>query len=499
MIKKITEAELNGLRNWIYDYACANDYRGYTRDDIASNEKLFKNWSAAKSEYLSKLLGGELIIKEEIEYIKPYNELWNEYHKEYYNGEILRPFLDRVLEDMHIKFGRSHTGRQLMSITNPQSLIKNKWEGDTIVVPNPNSKTEIKVERGGKVLKFIRKYCEAYGIDGYDEFITTVSKITNQKKLRGNLCLSIHPLDYLTMSDNEAGWSSCMSWRENGCYRQGTVEMMNSPCVVVAYLESNSGKLRISDDFEWNSKKWRSLYIVDRDIISNVLSYPYENEEFDKIFLAKIRSLAEQNLGWTYEENLSQFDTYCTFKSAGDIDGLEFCPSTEFMYNDLDNNGNHCLAYIRKDIESGTRIDINYSGVDQCMICGDTHSIECEGVVCCDQHDSYVRCVECGCRLDADYTYWVGDDAYCEDCYNNLEACVRCEDTLSPGSEYYLVTEDKHNNITYHCLCYHCYHTFKRRIQDYLIDATDYRRENQRMYIKFENLTKDGKEFLYLN
>ena len=38
------------------------------------------------------------------------------------------------------------------------------------------------------------------------------------------------------MSDNNSGWESCMSWRNNGCYRRGTVEMMNSPYVIVAYL-----------------------------------------------------------------------------------------------------------------------------------------------------------------------------------------------------------------------------------------------------------------------
>ena len=27
-----------------------------------------------------------------------------------------------------------------------------------------------------------------------------------------------------------------MSWADYGCYRQGTVEMMNSPLMVVAYL-----------------------------------------------------------------------------------------------------------------------------------------------------------------------------------------------------------------------------------------------------------------------
>ena len=39
------------------------------------------------------------------------------------------------------------------------------------------------------------------------------------------------------MSDNDYGWDSCMGWMNEGEYRLGTVEMMNSPCIVVAYID----------------------------------------------------------------------------------------------------------------------------------------------------------------------------------------------------------------------------------------------------------------------
>ena len=58
-----------------------------------------------------------------------------------------------------------------------------------------------------------------------------------------------------------------MSWFEKGEYRQGTVEMMNSECVVVAYLESTTN-MTIRDG-EWNSKRWRELFVVDENVLAN--------------------------------------------------------------------------------------------------------------------------------------------------------------------------------------------------------------------------------------
>ena len=39
--------------------------------------------------------------------------------------------------------------------------------------------------------------------------------------------------------------------------------------------------LFLTTNLEWNNKKWRSLYIVDENFITNIKGYPYQHNEFD--------------------------------------------------------------------------------------------------------------------------------------------------------------------------------------------------------------------------
>ena len=93
-------------------------------------------------------------------------------------------------------------------------------------------------------------------LEEFEDFRIKHSRILSEKEFIGRLSLSIHPLDFMTMSDNDSDWSSCMSWRTCGSYRRGTVEMMNSPCVVVAYLSASKPMvLDRGSHFKWNIKK----------------------------------------------------------------------------------------------------------------------------------------------------------------------------------------------------------------------------------------------------
>jgi hypothetical protein len=140
-------------------------------------------------------------------------------------------------------------------------LISNIYDGSSFEIQDRNGKS-FKINRGCKVSKVLGKLANILNLPGWEDFRICHSQILNQKDLGGNLTISIHPLDYMTMSDNSYGWESCMSWESEGGYRQGTVEMMNSRSVVIAYL-SGEDKMRIGDDF-WNSKKWRMwLFLED--------------------------------------------------------------------------------------------------------------------------------------------------------------------------------------------------------------------------------------------
>ena len=84
-----------------------------------------------------------------------------------------------------------------------------------------------------------------------------------QTKMRGELCLSIHPLDYLSMSENNYNWRSCHAL--DGEFKAGNLSYMIDNTTIVAYLRSyKDTKLpRFPEDVPWNEKHWRCLDLVD--------------------------------------------------------------------------------------------------------------------------------------------------------------------------------------------------------------------------------------------
>ena len=261
--------------------------------------------------------------------------------------------------------------------------------------------------------------------DEFEEFRICQSMCTNTTALEGKLCLSIHPLDYMTMSDNACDWSSCMSWQEDGCYRMGTVEMMNSPCVIVAYLES-SHPMYFDRETSWNNKKWRSLYIVTPDIVANVKSYPYYDTSIDKIVT-----------NWLYELMVTAcpnhiYEKPYTFEYPI-IGSTRVYFKTDLMYNDYCSGSKH-WGFRRKSI--GDSLLVNYSGDAQCMICGNTDrdSLKGDSLACevCEPDADIWYCDKCGCRLTEDEIFFIndGDIPLCSDCYQEYSAhdCVTHED-----------------------------------------------------------------------
>ena len=262
---------------------------------------------------------------------------------------------------------------------------------------------------------------------GYELFRQAHSQVLNQKQIKGNLCLSIHPLDYITMSDNNCGWTSCMCWMEEaGDYRLGTIEMMNSPCVIVAYVESKEPMWTPGGD--WNNKRWRQLYIVTEEVILGNRQYPYYSDELQGVAIRWIRDLMTQIPGYgPYPEETIQLrnDDWNTIRDKK----IYFDFVCNYMYNDVYDSR---LAYVAdQKLKDQSQYRRNFSGLAVCTGCGniielnevDAHSVQCRA---CDGH---WRCDFCGdWHGPYDESYSVNDEYIaCDWCYHNeLTICEVC-------------------------------------------------------------------------
>lgn len=411
-IDLITAEDRSKIENYIREFV---DYPGYNWCGI---EQYLRFWNDAKSKHLFELFGHQLRISVPVEYKVDKDELEQLVRKMLRKDEEVRKFHNA----MDALFPRWTNEYDAISILfSPWTLAQNKVEiyrGD-MIVPLKNGK-EVKVRNGSRPLRSIRKIAESYGIEGFEHFMNKHSECLNQKVLKGTVHMSIHPMDYMTMSDNNEGWESCMSWANDGCYKQGTVEMMNSPCAVVGYLESDSRQIQFgwnSDaqaSYTWNSKKWRSLFLVDPDFIVNVKQYPYFN---DNLIRECITLLADR-AGWGQVE-LREFEHLRNNNYNDRQVYIRF--ETGAMYNDFGRG--HFLA-LNPEIEGDYYCDgYCYSGRSMCVWCGGTHDVGVEGeesYLLCGSCDNRRRCDCCGCRINEDSDYlWVGDDCLCESCWEN--------------------------------------------------------------------------------
>lgn len=420
LIDKITVGEEEGMLRWIRWYASPST--------LVDKTKLLQYWQPAK-ENLVQIFGGELILSKEVKFQMGIEELENLIDEQVLNYHSKAMDFVRAFNEKLISCGAPFEYYNCLSqLLWTHTLASNTYEGDNYALPLPNGKT-LMINHGCKVSKILGKIATEFNISGYEDFRICHSQALNQKMLKGKLCLSIHPLDYMTMSDNDCGWESCMSWAEEGEYRRGTVEMMNSPMVVVAYLAADDPYAIGS--LNWSNKKWRELFIINSDIITGVKPYPYHNEHLEKMVCDWLKELAMQNMGWMYFDKLITYSHRREFRFNGDEFVIGF--ETDTMYNDFGTREH--IGYI--GINAPKAIWHNYSGESQCMHCGEVGEFEGEQDLVCYSCDDSARCYECGDRYSRENMYQLDGDWYCEYCYDNIaQECTICEENHHTNNCY---------------------------------------------------------------
>ena len=295
---------------------------------------------------------------------------------------------------------------------------------------------EMTIEPGQKIIKTIQKVLNFYGYDMsnglFEEFRNKVSNITTSSNIKSNLVLSIHPIDYMTMSDNDCGWSSCMSWKNNGMYSDGTIEMMNSNMIIIAYLESDNPF--IVNNHIIPNKSWRTLLYVHKNILVAGKSYPYHNSELDKKVLEELYKLVNKNLKWDYKYKEQEYkDLYSYLPNEEDqINNLWVSKKQivivtgHAMYNDLLEDKDSVYFCYRNIPKKG--MVLNASGKNTCLICGLQHYGTTSEKICNNCKENY-SCCNCG-NVDSskkhfeisvanDNNYRVYRERICEHCIDD--------------------------------------------------------------------------------
>lgn len=471
------------LNSYINYYGGGLDTESYM--DISRMPYFLRYWKTAKEPFY-KMFGEQFIIKREIVFDKDPGIMVDEMENLLcYGNPTIREFIrkyGRHISSLYEDLTNDEIYSLKRFVNDDEMLVNNIYDGDPICIPGKltANKHPLQINKGAKAIKMLGKICQALNItyteyrcpycgrtsithndvcpycgqakmelkDGYESFRQAHSLILNQKKIRGNLCLSIHPLDFITMSDNASGWESCMRWMDSyepGEYRLGTIEMMNSPYVVIAYVEAKDNMI-ICDRYEWNNKRWRQLIVMTPELMLGNKQYPYVNDYLQGAAMKWLRELAnnyerpdtsEPKYGPYEQEAIQVVNKHRNHIGTNEVYiNLRF----DYMYNDIYDTR---LAFLASNFNQ-TIIDYNLSGPAVCTNCGeiiyyDSNDTDPSWTVCRECCGMW-KCTCCGTWCSGEPNY-VGDsdECYCDYCYRyETVICEVCGERVSHTQPVYI-------------------------------------------------------------
>ena len=286
------------------------------------------------------------------------------------------------------------------------------------------------------------------------------SMIIQEDKVEGYVCLSIHPLDFLSTSENTLNWRSCHAL--DGDYKAGNLSYMADASTCVAYIKTDKNvKLpNFPLSVPWNNKKWRTLLFLSND--GNMLfagrSYPYSNMNilnmvhsiFTDLYYNKFYSHRIWHPSWSVWHNyyITEFP-YGDMKADLDVNYVWLTDSrliamdelikdeSTLHFNDLIGSSIYLKPYYSTLGGEATTAETRfYIGAPvKCMHCGEQYIDEHYYMRCPDceekygklENDDFCFCVSCNRHLRTENAVWVNEETVglCHSCAK--ESAAKCD------------------------------------------------------------------------
>ena len=423
-------------------------------------DKLLDNWLAAKTPIMKKFFGGATAAVSDTKVTFHINDEAKEQRYE--------SFIEYVANLLENCGGWGNTLIHYLQRITTKDFYGNCLLNEYIMADGK------KIQRGTKIVKSFKYFVNDEKL--LRDIQNKASEIIQENKVEGYLAFSVHPLDFLSSSENAFNWRSCHAL--DGEYRTGNLSYMCDSSTVICYLMTGDNvKLpHFPDSVPWNNKKWRVLlhFNTDFDVIFAGRQYPFTSPgALDKVREVLIDYVFPPSMvpwsdkpRWSHWHNdyLSDFEysehneddeasiateTYAVINhGVWNLNKIIKDAKNSKHYNDLLRSSCYIKPYymFAKSWCAHHKLVFNLGSEITCLRCGEETIDGFDSMMCPDceckygdsDSDEYRTCDCCGIRFYDAHGHWVGDDYVCQPCFESeCFVCESCGDTYYNSQKYW--------------------------------------------------------------
>lgn len=438
----------------------------YSQDQTDINcSQLIEQWKEAKRDFI-EAMNGDLIY----EYPKVVEFELDDKSKDSY----LKDFINDTVDDLW----------EQHDLANFLRRQRNGFYSNQVIVSEDRDDIPV----GMKLLKAFKFFVQDEKV--LRKLQDIASDIIQKNKIKGRLCISVHPLDFLSLSENVNNWRSCHAL--DGDYRAGNLSYMVDKTTFICYLKPEKVEEVVLPDFpsdvKWNTKMWRVLLFFDLnwDVMFAGRQYPFsspaalnfvKDEILPRINMGKWRPWENKKIRGVELDKMGEYVMLSTpyIPLGNGLVSLNELITNEpgsLQYNDLLSSTCYDPMYTfreRGPLENPLSIGFSTSrftkirvgGQVKCLRCGQA-PIELNNSVLCmnceleygnSDSDLFNWCDCCGRRFIEDDGFYIEDygEYICPTCAETMtDYCEEC------GKLTYK-TELTYSENSHRLLCKDCY------------------------------------------
>lgn len=405
-------------------------------------DELLENWAKKKEKLSKTFLKGEIIYT----YPKIISFEISE--------EVKRERINDFISFAALLLSYQHPLVEFLTEISTYEFYNNSLEKPYTIYYATDEK---KINAGAKVIRSFKHFIEDEKL--LRDLQDKASEMIQENKVSGYLTFSIHPLDYLSSSENTLNWRSCHSL--DGEYRAGNLSYMNDSSTIIVYLASDFGAMlpNFPSDVAWNSKKWRVLLHFDElcEVCFAGKQYPFYSENaLDKVFEIFQENMVETYIAWGGDTKRYEwkgwYNDYIdeSHRASGEdvrIEQFRYCIINNGIYdknkivhdvpdsrhfNDVLRSTCYDAPYYMFKRYWSPVMDINVEvgAKVKCLYCGEEYITTSDTMMCPDceckygnsESDDYSICDCCGRRFPSRDGRYVGIDE------DEEFICPNCQD-----------------------------------------------------------------------